>query len=38
MIASVAHRHGVALLALDADVHRIADVVGVELDEASRRA
>jgi predicted nucleic acid-binding protein len=38
MIASVAHRHGVALLALDADVNRIADVVGIELDEASRRA
>jgi predicted nucleic acid-binding protein len=38
MIASVAHRHGVALLALDADVNRIADVVGIELDQASRRA
>jgi predicted nucleic acid-binding protein len=38
MIASVAHRHGVAILALDADVNRIADVVGIELDQASRRA
>jgi predicted nucleic acid-binding protein len=38
MIASVARRHGVALLALDADVNRIADVVGIELDEASRNA
>jgi predicted nucleic acid-binding protein len=38
MIASVAHRHGVALLARDADVNRIAGVVGIELDEASRRA
>ncbi len=38
MIVSVAHRHGVALLALDADVNRIADVIGIELDEASRRA
>jgi predicted nucleic acid-binding protein len=38
MIASVAHRHGVSLLALDADVNRIADVVGIELDQASRRA
>jgi predicted nucleic acid-binding protein len=38
MIASVAHRHGVALLTRDADVNRIADVVGIELDQASRRA
>jgi len=38
MIASVAHRHGAALLALDADVNRIADVIGIELDQASRRA
>jgi predicted nucleic acid-binding protein len=38
MIASVAHRHGVALLARDADVNRIADVVGIELDQASRHA
>lgn len=36
MIASVAHRHGAALLALDADLVRVADVVGIDLDEASR--
>lgn len=37
MIASVAHRHGASLLALDADLARVADVVGIEMDEASRR-
>ena len=36
MIASVAHREGAALLALDADLQRVADVVGIELDDASR--
>jgi predicted nucleic acid-binding protein len=36
MVAAVAHRHRVALLALDADINRIADVVGIELDPASR--
>ncbi len=36
MIASVAHRHGAALLALDADLNRVADVVGIEMDKASR--
>jgi predicted nucleic acid-binding protein len=36
MIASVAHRHGAALLALDADLNRIADVIGIEIEEASR--
>lgn len=35
MIASVAHRHKVALLAHDADLNRVADVVGVEMDEAT---
>ncbi|MDQ3738763.1 MAG: PIN domain-containing protein [Actinomycetota bacterium] len=35
MIASVAHRHGAALLASDADLNRIADVVGIEMDGAS---
>lgn len=35
MIASVAHRHGASLLALDADLHRVADVVGVEMDQVS---
>lgn len=36
MIAAVAHRYGVALLALDADLNRVADVVGIEMDAASR--
>jgi hypothetical protein len=35
MIASVAHRHGSTLLALDADLSRVADVIGIEMDEAS---
>lgn len=34
MIASVAHRHGAALLVQDADLDRIARVVGIELDLA----
>lgn len=34
MIASVAHRHGAKLLALDADLDRVADVVGIDLDHA----
>ncbi len=34
LIASVARRHGAALLAADADVSRIARVVGIELDPA----
>jgi predicted nucleic acid-binding protein len=34
LIASVARRHGAALLAADADVGRIARVVGIELDTA----
>lgn len=33
MIASVAHRHGTRLLALDADLERVADVVGIDMDE-----
>jgi hypothetical protein len=37
MIASVAHRSGTSLLALDADLTRVADVVGIELDPASLR-
>ncbi|MBA2730653.1 MAG: PIN domain nuclease [Euzebyaceae bacterium] len=36
MIASVAHRHGTTLLALDANLNRVADVMGIEMDEASR--
>jgi hypothetical protein len=35
LIASVAHRHGAHLLARDADLSRVADVVGIEMDEAS---
>jgi hypothetical protein len=38
MIASVAWRRGASLLAHDADLDRVARVVGVELDEASLRA
>jgi predicted nucleic acid-binding protein len=36
MIAAVAHRHGAAVLALDVDLVCVADVVGIELDPASR--
>lgn len=36
MIASVAKRHGATLLALDADLSRVANVVGIEMDSASR--
>lgn len=36
MIASVARRHRAALLAFDADLSRVADVIGLELDDASR--
>jgi predicted nucleic acid-binding protein len=35
LIASVARRHGATLLAFDADLSRIAHVVGVELDAAT---
>lgn len=38
MIAAVAHRRGLALLAWDADMFRLAQVIGIELDEASLRA
>jgi len=38
MIAAVARRHGAALLAQDADLVRIARVVGIDLDEASPSA
>jgi predicted nucleic acid-binding protein len=37
MIAAVALRHGATLLAYDADMDRVAGVIGVELDEASLR-
>jgi predicted nucleic acid-binding protein len=35
MIASVAHRHGATLLAADADLSRVARIVGIEMDAAS---
>lgn len=35
MIASVAHRHAATLLAFDADLARVAGVVGIEMDDAS---
>lgn len=35
MIASVAHRHRATLLAQDADLARVAGVIGVTLDPAS---
>ena len=38
MIAAVAWRHGAAMLAHDADVERVARVVGIDLDEASLRS
>ena len=36
MIASVAHRAQASLLAQDADLHRVAHVLGIEMDRASR--
>ena len=38
MIAAVAHRRSLALLAWDVDMFRLADVIGLELDGASLRA
>lgn len=38
MIASVAWRSGAALLAFDADLDRVAQVVGIDQDDASLRA
>ena len=38
MIAAVAHRRSLALLAWDADMFRVAEVIGIELDDASLRA
>ncbi len=38
LIASVARRHEAALLAQDADLSRVARVVGIDLDPASLRA
>ena len=37
LIVAVAHRRGLALLAWDADMVRVTEVVGIELDEASLR-
>jgi predicted nucleic acid-binding protein len=38
MIAAVAWRRGASLLACDADLDRVARLIGVDLDEASLRA
>jgi predicted nucleic acid-binding protein len=38
MIASVAHRSGAAVLARDADLVRVAKVMGITLDQASASA
>lgn len=38
MIAAVAWRRGATLLAHDADIDRVASVIGIDLDEASLRA
>lgn len=38
MIAAVAYRCALALLAWDADMFRVAQVVGIQLDDASLRA
>jgi len=38
MIVAVAYRRGAALLSWDVDMDRVAQVIGVELDEASLRA
>lgn len=38
MIAAVAWRRGAALLSYDADLDRVAQVVGIDRDEASLRA
>jgi predicted nucleic acid-binding protein len=35
MIASVAHRHRATLLAADADLSRVAKIVGIGMDDAS---
>jgi predicted nucleic acid-binding protein len=37
MIAAVAFRRGLALLAWDVDLIRVAEVIGIDLDEASLR-
>jgi predicted nucleic acid-binding protein len=35
MIAAVAWRHGASLLAQDVDLHRLGQIIGIELDQAS---
>lgn len=37
MIAAVARRRGASLLAADRDLDRVAAIMGIDLDEASRR-
>ena len=37
MIAAVAHRRDLTLLTWEADVVRVADVIGIDVDEASLR-
>ena len=37
MIAAVAYRRALALLAWDADMFRVAEVIGIDVDEASLR-
>jgi predicted nucleic acid-binding protein len=36
MIAAVAWRHGASLLALDTDLQRVGQIVGIELDQVLR--
>lgn len=38
MIAAVAWRHGATLLAHDADLDRVAQVIGIALEDVSIRA
>ena len=38
MVAAVAYRRALVLLAWDADMFRVAKVIGIDLDEASLRA
>ncbi len=37
MIAAVAHRHQATLLACDSDLDHVARVIGIDMDQASRR-
>ena len=37
MIAAVALRHGTTLLALDADMNRVAEVIGISLDPGTHQ-